>query len=114
MICSVCNIESEENFPEEKANDCCTICGHPFMKKTKIPTQQNHELGYASNYHLQNLTFAEHISICPGQTIYPGSMYVNITGEICTTYKYPHQYKEESPCLYDGTRYVGKSHLFKS
>ncbi|MBU7587563.1 MAG: hypothetical protein KAF91_32860 [Nostoc sp. TH1S01] len=113
MICFLCNVEADDVFPEAKENDECAICGHPFMKKSKIPTEQNHQLGYASNYHLQNLTSAEHISICPGQTIYSGSMYVDISGEICTTYKYPHQYKEESPCLYNGTRYVGKSKQVK-
>jgi hypothetical protein len=84
-------------------------CGTCFIKKSKIPTEHNHEIGYASNYHLQNITPAEHISILPGQKIYSGSMYLNVSGKICTTYKYPYQYKEESPCLYDGTRYVGKS-----
>ncbi|MFN6475296.1 hypothetical protein [Nostoc sp. DedQUE07] len=78
------------------------------MKKEKIPSRDNHELGYASNYHLQHLTSAEHISIRPGQEIYCGSMYVEVSGEICTTYKYPYQYKEESSCLYEGTRYIGK------
>lgn len=79
-----------------------------MIAKSKIPTKNNHEIGYASNYHLQNVTFAEHISICPGQEIYSDSMYVEVSGEICTTYKYPYQYKEESPCLYERTRYVGK------
>ncbi|MBH8565919.1 hypothetical protein I8748_27760 [Nostoc sp. CENA67] len=108
MICFICNIERDSVFVDEP-DHICSICGYPHMKKSKIPTEHNHEMGYASNYHLQNLTWAEHISICPGQTIYDGSMYVNISGEICTTYKYPHQYKEESPCLYEGTRYVGKN-----
>lgn len=78
------------------------------IQKKSIPTEHNHQIGYASNYHLQNLTWAEHISICPGQEIYSKSMYVEVSGEICTTYKYPYQYKEESPCLYEGVRYVGK------
>ena len=108
MICFTCNLEADKRFFEENDN-VCPDCGSWFLKKSKIPTEHNHEMGYASNYHLQSLTSAEHISICPGQTIYSGSMYVNVAGEICTTYKYPHQYKEESPCLYEGTRYIGKN-----
>jgi DNA-directed RNA polymerase subunit RPC12/RpoP len=108
MICFTCNLEVNDNFFEENDN-VCPDCGTWFLKKSKIPTECNHEIGYANNYHLQNITWAEHISICPGQKIYSASMYVDVSGEICTTYKYPHQYKEESPCLYDGIRYVGKN-----
>ncbi|MBN3871854.1 hypothetical protein [Nostoc sp. JL33] len=108
MICFTCNLEADERFFEENDN-VCPDCGSWFIKKSKIPTEHNHKIGYASTYHLQNLTWAEHISIRPGQEIYSGSMYLNVSGQICTTYKYPYQYKEESPCLYDGTRYVGKN-----
>lgn len=107
MICFICNLERDSIFLDEP-DHICSICGCPYMKKSKIPTQYNHEIGYASNYHLQNLVSAEHISICPGQTLWKSLYEQGIYGEICTTYKYPHQYKEESPCLYDGTRYVGK------
>ncbi len=107
MICFICNLERDSVFLDEP-DHVCSICGCPYMKKSKIPTECNHEIGYANNYHLQSITPAEHISICPGQEIYSGSMYVNVSGQICTTYKYPYQYKEESPCLYDGTRYVSK------
>ncbi|MBD2503946.1 hypothetical protein [Anabaena azotica] len=104
-VCNLCNVE-EESFPDEK--DGCRICGYPFMKKKYVPSENSHQLGHAVNYHLQYLTSAEHISICPGEYIYPESMYSDISGEICTTYKAPYSYQERSPSLYDGTTYRGK------